>query len=257
MLTSVHVADIGPKAPFWRPPKPKSVAGLVRADGGMTARLSSSTVPQFDLGRIAMVARWQSESSLEAYLTTNGSDLRDGFVARCEPIRATGAWPGVEESLPSGREAEKDEPIIVVTQSLINWSRLVPLMKFNAEASGTMMMSDSLRWGSTFVGTPWFGSVTIWRSAAAMVEAVYNTRSGFGNATAPLEGEMTPPEHGEAHYGEGGHRGAMTAHDDSSFFRKSTYVRLRPLSIRGRVTGKNPLDRLIFNDEHQPDSPGV
>ncbi len=249
MLTSVHVADIGPKAPLWRPPKAKSVPGLVRADGGMTARLSSSVLPAIEPGRVAMVARWQTESSLESYLATTGSDFRDGWTARCEPLRATGEWPGVERDLPTSREPEKDEPVIVVTQSLINWSRVMPLLKFNAEANGTMLMSDSLRWGCTFIGTPWFGTITMWRSATAMVEAVYNTRSGFGNATAPLEGEIAPPKHGEAHYGEGGHRGAMSVHGSQPFFRKSTYVRLRPLQMKGTIVGKNPLNRLVFDDK--------
>lgn len=246
MLTSVHVADIGAIGPVWRPPRKAKVPGLVRADGGMAARLTSKVTPKLDPGRVIMVARWQSESSLAAFLSTTGSQFANGWTARCEPIRATGKWEGVEETLPSERAPETDEPVIVVTQSKIKWGRALDLVKFNADASGTMLMSNSLKWGSTYVGTPWFGSVTVWQSATEMVNAVYETRSGFGNATAPLESEMEPATYEPIAYGEGGHRGAITAHQDSSFFDESVYVRLRPLKLDGNVKGSNPLSSSVF-----------
>ncbi len=246
MLTSVHVADIGAIGPIWRPPKMTKVPGLVRADGGMAARLSAKASPKLDPGRVIMVARWQSESSLVSFLSTTGSAFADGWVARCEPIRAFGKWEGVESTLPATRVPETDEPVIVVAQSKIKWGRALDLVKFNAEASGTMMMSNALKWGSTYVGTPWFGSVTMWQSAEQMVKAVYETRSGFGNATAPLEAEMGPSQTDPAAYGEGGHRGAMTANEHSPFFDESVYVRLRPLGLEGAVSGSNPLTSRIF-----------
>lgn len=246
MLTSVHVADIGAIGPVWRPPKMTKVPGLVRADGGMAARLTAKLSPKLDPGRVMMVARWQSESSLDAFLSTTGSAFAKGWVARCEPIRAFGKWKGVESTLPSERVPETDEPVIVVSQTKIKWGRALDLVKFNAEASGTMMMSNALKWGSTYVGTPWFGSVTLWQSSEQMVKAVYETRSGFGNATAPLASEMAPSQVEPVAYGEGGHRGAMTAHEDSSFFDQSVYVRLRPLRLQGAVSGSYPLTSRIF-----------
>ncbi len=212
----------------------------------MAARLTSSMSPKLDPGRVVMVARWQSESSLDAYLSTTGSAFADGWVARCEPVRAVGEWTGIEPNLPSARTPERDEPIIVVAQTKIKWGRAMDLVKFTAEASGTMMMSNALKWGSTYVGAPAFGSVTMWQSAAEMVDAVYNHRSGFGNATAPLETEMDRATTEPAAYGEGGHRGAVTANDHSPFFEKWAYVRLRPLRLSGEVAGNNPLTSRVF-----------
>ena len=246
MLTSVHVADVGPKAPLWRPPK--SIAGLTRADGGMTARLSSSAKPAIEMGRIAMIASWQSESSLDSFLDTVGREFRDGWSARCEVIRASGKWPGVPTDVPSERTPEKDEPVIVVSRAQIHLPKLATVLKFNAEANGAMLMSDSLRWGTTFSAGSLFGSITMWRSAEAMAKAAYDVRSGFGNVTALLKDEVDGVRDGEGFHGEGGHRGAMGQNVSDPLYKEFSYVRLRPLSIKGTVVGKNPLNRQVFDD---------
>ena len=248
MLTSVHIAEIGKTGPVWRPPKSGKVAGLFRADGGVVARLQSSVRPQLDAGRVAMVGRWESESSLAAFLST--TPFGNGWTARCEPIRASGQWPGVEKDLPSERAPERDEPVIVIGQAKVNLTKSIEFSKFLAESAGAMSGSESLRWGCTYVGAPFYGSITMWRSTAEMVRWAYEMRAGFGNTTAPLEAEVdeVPERYRDiAAFGEGGHRGAITAMDHHKFFASWSYVRLRPLRLTGSVTGVNELTSRVFD----------
>jgi len=246
MLTSVHVADIGAAGAVWRPPKPDKVVGLVHADGGFVARLQPSLKPSLEAGRVVMLGVWKTESSLNAFLAT--TPFGDGWHARCEQVRAAGEWPGVAEGLGEARTPEAEEPLIVVGRSKVNLTKSVDFYKYWAEAAGTFELADGLRWGCSFVGTPYFGSITMWRSSSQMLKAAYETRSGFGNATAPLEAEFGD-DGGESFgaFGEGGHRGAMTAMGHRRLLAEWSYLRLRPLRLSGSVSGRDPLTTRVFD----------
>src|SRR5690242_8566169 len=103
MLASVHLVDGSVRSTvtaLLRTPKPGAVAGLRDARTLVTASLGAGPpTPQF--GRRALVAMWDDEGALDAFLATHpfARALGDGFQARLEPIRAVPiaerTWPGL------------------------------------------------------------------------------------------------------------------------------------------------------------------
>jgi len=218
MITSLHVAKLGPQAAIFRPPKAGSISGLVQADGGVTTRLGSSFLPAFDLTRAVLVARWKEETALDDFEANHplGKKFMTGWSTRLDAVRATGAWPGVSDELPKVRKATSADPVVVVTQSHLNFAKAVPFLKANAIASANIMKAEGLLWACAYAGPPRFGTVSVWQSEEQMVANAY--------------GEASPD-----------HERAMKEERAKSFFKESVYTRLRPRSVSGSVAGKNPI----------------
>jgi hypothetical protein len=156
MLASVHLVDGSVRSTvtaLLRTPKPGAVAGLRDARTLVAAPLGG-TPPSPQLGRHALIAMWDDEAALDAFLATHpyARDLGDGFQARLEPIRAVPiaerTWPGLPPDLPRGLVVDPGGPTAVVTIGKLRVSRAVPFFQASARAERHVVGAPGLLWAT-------------------------------------------------------------------------------------------------------------
>lgn len=219
MITSVHVAKLGPSGLAFRGAKPSKVPGLLSSNGGPTAHLGPGLLPRPDLTRTGMVAFWESEAALDDYLTSDpvGQKLAKGWHARLEPLRAFGSWPGLPEDTSARRTVVTEGPVMVTTLAKLKMTQAYRFFKTSAKAEERVIKSPGLIWTAGFGSTPFVATLSIWESAQAAADYAY--------------GEAQP-EHTEA----------IGIDRAKAFHHVSAFVRYRPLSVSGSMdTGKNPI----------------
>ena len=218
MVTSAHVANIGPGAALFRAPKPAEVPGLLSADGGLTSILGPSFLPRLQPRRVAMIAFWDDNASLDAFLDSHDSARRfsDGWHARLEPLRAYGSWPGLSAEVPKSRAVDSDGPVVVSTLARLKWSRAREFFSTSAKAEGQVIEAPGLRWASGFGSPPFLGTLSLWDSAQAAADYAYGTTGS-------------------------GHRSAIEIDRAKTFHHEKAFIRYRVVASSGSVDGKNPL----------------
>lgn len=227
MLGSVHVVDAGVRstvAALRRPPVPAEVAGLREARTLIAAPLGSSP-PAPQLGRLGLVAFWDDEASLDAFLASHplAETLAGGWSARLEPLRAvsvaTGPWPGLPEDLPFGH-VDSLGPVAVLTIGQVRVRRLVPFLRASARAE---------------------------RQVAAAPGALWST--GLANVAQRVVSTFSLWESGEQAHAYAtsttGHSAAMHDQAQRSFHHRGSFIRFRPYAVTGTLAGRNPLPAAI------------
>lgn len=217
MLTTVHVANIGAGGPLFRPPKPGDVPGLRSADGGLASILGPSFLPRLQFTRVGMVAFWDHEEALEAFLDSHpmAEKLAGGWIARLQPLRAYGDWPGLDPPVRRSRTVESVGPVVVTTLARLKWNRARQFFSTSARAEGQLSETPGLIWACGFGSPPFLGTVSLWESAHATVDYAY--RQGRP------------------------HHEAIAADRADTFHHRKAFIRYRILSAVGSVSGKNPL----------------
>ncbi len=222
MITSVHVAKLGPTGLVFRGPKPSKVRGLLSADAGITSPLGSALLPRVDPTRSAMIAFWESEDALDEYLESDrvGRRLADGWHARLTPLRAHGSWPGLPSDTRASRSVETDGPVVVATLAKLKMTNAYRFFKTSAKAEGRVVTSPGLLWATGFGSPPFVATLSVWESAGAAAEYAYGTAQ---------------PEHNDA----------IAVDRAKAFHHSSAFVRFRPLSVAGSLdSGRNPIPAL-------------
>ncbi len=216
VVTSVHVANVGPTAAFFRAPKPSDVAGLISADGGLTSVLGPAFLPRLQPTRVGMVAFWEDEASLDAFLDSHPTAERfaGGWHARLEPLRAYGTWPGLDPDVARSRTPETDGPVVVTTLARLKISRARQFFTTSARAEGQVREAPGLIWASGFGSPPFLGTISLWESARAAADYAYE------NDTA--------------------HAAAIATDRAKTFHKQKAFIRYRVLASAGSVAGKNP-----------------
>lgn len=222
MITSVHVAKVGPSGPLFRPPKPASVPGLLGADAGMASPLGPELLPRLDPTRVAMVAFWEAEEHLDHFLETNtiGKKLASGWQARLEPLRAHGEWPGLPAELRRSRAVETDGPVVVTTLGKLKLTQAYRFFKTSAMAESSLGESEGLIWATGFGSPPFVATLSVWESAQAAYDYAYGAAR---------------PQHDQA----------IGVDRQKGFHHMNAFVRYRPLSVAGALTeGRNPIPEM-------------
>jgi hypothetical protein len=224
MLTSVHLVDDGVRATVGairHTPSPGAVPGLRDARTLIAAPLGQSPpVPQ--LGRRALVAFWEDEAALGAFLATDAraADLTGGWSVRLEPLRAVsivaGPWPGLTPDVPSGEVDERSDPTVVLTIGHLRATRAIPFLRASARAERDVVRAPGLLWstGLANIGQRVVATFSIWESGRHL--RAYATEAG-------------------------GHVAAMQAQDARSFHHVASFIRYRPRAASGSLAGRNPL----------------
>lgn len=223
MITSVHVAKLGPSGVVFRGPNPSKTPGLLSADGGPISALGPGLLPRLDPTRVAMVAFWESEDSLDEYLESNrvGQRLAHGWQARLAPIRAYGSWPGLPVDTPAGRSVVTDGPVVVTTLAKLKLTNAYRFFKTSATAEGRVIASPGFVWGTGFGSPPFVATLSLWESAQAAVGYAYGSAQ---------------PEHDEA----------IKVDQAKTFHHTKAFIRYRPLSVSGRMdSGGNPIPAFV------------
>jgi hypothetical protein len=222
VVVSVHLADVGPlraQRLLFRGPKVEQVPGMTSSGPALTAPLGER-LPRPNLGRIGLIAAWESEGAVDAFLDSHpvGRQLADGWHVRLQPLRCFGSWSAMPGLPTKELPVDDEEPVVVLTLGRLRLLRARPFLasatpaEHDAVANSAMIASTGFarpalpRLVSTF---------SIWRTAAAMRAYAFDRA--------------------------GSHQAAVRADRARSFHHESAFIRFRPLASRGVWDGRDPL----------------
>ncbi len=223
MIVSVNIATLGIRHGLGmvaKPPRPASVPGLRHADIGVTAPLSGSLRKSPNFGRIALVGFWDDEASLDAFLANDqrAQHLTGGLAARLTPLRAHGTWPGLDADVAKTRAVDNDGPVVVLTLGRFRVSQALRFFRASAKAEAAVSTADGLIWATGLARPPFVGTCSLWESSDAARNYAYDA-----------SGSVAPHPH------------AIQQGNAKPFHKREVFIRLRPISVSGSLTGKNPL----------------
>ena len=222
MIASVHLADVGARralALSRKPPAPASIPGLRSANAGLCAPLSASVLPAPQFGRMALIAFWEGDDAIDAFLADHplAATLATGWHVRLEPLRAYGTWPGLPTDLATERHVAHEGPVAAVTMGRLIPSQAVRFLRTSAKASGSALAAPGLLWGTGIANPPsFFSTVSLWESTKAVSTYAYGNR-------------------------EPAHPDAIASGEAKPFHHEQAFIRFRPYAAQGRLDGKNPL----------------
>jgi hypothetical protein len=225
LVLSVHLADIGSRAAvggLLRPLDPGRVPGMRYAEPTVCAPLGGDLLPTPQLGRAGLIAAWDDDSALDAFLAGHpvAERFAHGWHVRLEPLRASGYWsalPGLGEQT---RPVEDDEPVAVITLGRLRFGRTLPFLRTSALAEAQAVADPALLASTGLARPPRIvATFSLWRTAAEMRAYAY----GRGGAD---------------------HMAAIRAHRDRAFHDESVFARFRPYASQGSWDGRDPLRSL-------------
>lgn len=225
LIVSVHIADVGPREAaevLLRPPRPGRVPGLTYAETTTTAPLGAPLLPPRQLGRVGMIAAWESDAALERFSHAHPvrRHLAGGWQVRLEPLRVFGAWAGMPGLPARALPVADEEPVAVLTLGRLRLRRIAAFRRAAAPAEADAIGHPALLAGTGLARPPRLvATFSLWRGAAAMRE--YAAGPG-GSHAAALEADRAEPFHHE-----------------------SAFVRFRPYASRGSWDGRDPLAGLV------------
>ncbi|HUP87010.1 MAG TPA: hypothetical protein VM143_15255 [Acidimicrobiales bacterium] len=218
-VVSVHIADVGlPKSlGLTRPPRPGSIPGLLQANAGLAAKFGT-TPARPSPGRVALLAFWQDEVALKQFEATHRLAARfgGGLAVTARPLRIHGAWPGVDDHVPTRRHVAHDGPVLVLTLAKTKFSRFVPFFRASQPAEKAVVKAPGNVFTSAVLRPPFIASVSLWESSEAAMEYAYSGHQA-GHPEAIIAGRVKPFHHQQA------------------------FIRLAIDEIRGSLAGRNPI----------------
>ncbi len=229
MLFSAHIADTTPLSALRRAtPAPGEVPGLRSARTAIAAPFTGGA-PRPQFGREIMLAAWEDAAALEKFLERDdlGRQLGDGVTVRLELVRAVGIFPGltrhqIDKAL-DGVDEHVDGPSVAITLGTAYLRTFPTFFRVNTGLERQFLATPSGRWGTAMsnLRTRFVATLTVWDSLDAA----------------------------SSYMKEGAHGAAMRAHFDPEkdpngheFVTDGGFLGFRPLSIDGRIGGRNPLD---------------
>jgi heme-degrading monooxygenase HmoA len=226
MIVSVHIAEAGPRKAaevLLRQPQPARVPGLTYAETTTVAPLGEPLLPPRQLGRVGMIAAWESDAALEEFSRSRhpvARSLGGGWEVRLAPLRVSGSWAGMPGLPARALPVDDGEPVGILTLGRLRLLRTGAFRRSAGPAEAAALDSPALL-ASTGLARPprLVATFTLWRSAAAMREYAY----GAGAA----------------------HQAAISADRTRPFHHESAFVRFRPYASRGRWGDRDPLEGLI------------
>jgi hypothetical protein len=223
MILSVHLADVGmhraissvlPSAP-----RTGNVPGLHYATTTISAPLSAGLLPRPRLGRVGLIAAWDNDAALEAFLDSHplAKRLAGGWHVRLQPLRAFGTWSALPDLPSTELPVDANEPVAILTLGRLRLTQTPSFLKASARAE-EQAVEDPALLASTGLARPpaLVATFSLWKTAAAM-RAYANGGSGEQ------------------------HMRAVRAHAARPFHHESVFVRFRPYASRGTWDGRDPL----------------
>jgi hypothetical protein len=226
VIVSVHIADVGrlnAQRLLLRPLDAAKIPGMSYAEVAFAAGLGSRAtyqVPRPRPGRIGLIAAWEGDAALDAFLARHplAARLAGGWHARFQPLHCFGSWAGLPGLPAEAIPVADDEPVAALTLGRLRISRTVGFLRSAAPAERDAAESPDLlavTGFGRFTPPRLVSTFSIWRSAAAMRDYAF------------AEG--------------GSHQAAVRVDRAKPFHRESAFVRLRPYASRGNWDGRDPL----------------
>ncbi|MET0559823.1 MAG: spheroidene monooxygenase [Solirubrobacterales bacterium] len=221
VIVSLHIAEASARdavALLLAPPRRVNLPGLVYAETLTTAPLGEPLLPPRRLDRIGLLAAWEEETALDAFLAEDpiARRLAAGWHVRLQPLRISGAWAELAGLPAEPLAVQDDEPVGVLTLGRLRLRRTGAFRDSAGPAEAAALASPALLAGIGLARPPRLvATFTLWHSAAAM--RTYAYESG-----AP-------------------HVAAMAAHRADPFHREAAFIRFRPYGSHGSWDGRDPL----------------
>lgn len=221
MIVSVHIADIGLRAvPGFLRARARlgRRPGAIYAEPVLTAPLGGSRLPRPNFGRVGLIAAWEGEADLEAFLDADpvGRRLSGGWHVRLQPLRVFGSWAGLPGLPAQALPADDEEPAVALTLGRLRLGRARPFLMSAAPAEEEAVSHPGLLASIGFARPPHLVSTfSVWQTLADMREYA------FGQT--------------------GAHQAAVRADRQQPFHHESAFIRFRPLSSHGTWDGHDPL----------------
>ena len=228
MLFSAHLADTSVLASVRRrAPVAADVPGLRSSRNAACAPFTPGVLPRPQLSRECLMAVWDDEASLDAFLEANptGRVFADGWHVRMELVRAVGVWPGLDHDMvaEAGDTARgMTGPSIAITIGTAYLRTAVPFLKVNSGLEDQFLATPGGIWGTLLTNLPQrlVATLTIWEDSKAALD--YMRSGAHGQAIRDHYDPVKDP----------------TGH---TFVTGGGFFGFRPLATSGSVTGRNPL----------------
>ena len=187
---------------------------LLGTGQGRTMTLSA------DLRRWALLAAWEDEAALEAFV--RGSEVsarwsalaRERYDLRLAPVRSHGAWNGRNPFAASG--ARPDGPVAILTRATIRPLRLAAFYRAIDPPAERLLGAEGL-----------LASVGMGEWPVAR-QATFSLWRSLGDAQAYA-------------YRSGEHREVVRRTRDEGWYSEELFARFRPLAATGTWDGRDPL----------------
>lgn len=220
-VISLHIADLGfdsGRLLIAGAPAAGSIPGLLNAEIDSAAHLAGPIHHKLLPGRVILTTFWESREHAEAFDRTHrlAQAFRLGWRAQLAPLRAYGTWPGLSDSLPSGRNTSYDGPVVALTLGRLRLKHAVRFLLESAPAERAATAADGFLWGTALARPPFVSTISVWESTRAVAQYAY------GKADAA-------------------HRDVIASDARRPFHHRSAFIRLRPLHVEGTLPSPNPL----------------
>jgi hypothetical protein len=165
-----------------------------------------------------MIALWDGTDDAATFTDSDpiAAQFATGLHATLRPLRAFGAWPGVDDEIPRSRLTAHDGAVVVVTLGQLRVSQAIRFLRASRPAERAAVEADGFIWGTASARPPFVATVSIWDSADAAASYAY-----------------TPPD--------AGHPSAISRQRHKDFHHQSAFIRFAPIEIRGTLARPNPL----------------
>jgi hypothetical protein len=228
MLFSAHISDTGPlKALRRKTPQPSDVPGLRSARTAICAPFTSGALPKPQLGREALLACWQDEDSLDAFLADHatGRAFADGWQVRMELFRSVGMWPGLDDDMADACRdipTPPDGPSVAITIGTAYLRTAAQFARVNKGLERQFLKTPNAIWGTALTNLPQrlVATLSIWENASAAVSYM-RTGAHAAAVTAHFDPKKDPTGH--------------------TFVTGGGFFGLRPIATRGELQGRNPI----------------
>jgi len=222
VIVSVHIADVSKRSALQimrTRLDPSRVFGLRYAEVTTAAPLSGRLLPRPKLGRIGLIAGWDDDSAVEAFLAGHplAAQLAHGWYVRLQPTRVFGTWPGLSGLAATEEPMDDAEPAAVLTLGHLRLSQTLRFLRASAAAEGLAVRDPAVLAATGLARPPGLvATFSLWRTTAAM--------------RAYARGDSGP-----------GHLAATQANAARPFHHESAFIRFRPYAANGNWDGCNPL----------------
>jgi hypothetical protein len=213
VIASVHIADMDMGTALAALRSSPAPSGL-RFGATMTcAPLSGALLSRPSLRRVGFIAFWDDDDAVDAFLADDpaAARFRHGWHARLDPVRVSGAWPGVPDGVGHGRT---DGPALTVTLGRLRLSQASRFLRASARAGASALTAQGFLWGTGMARPPLVATCSLWQDSAALAAYAHQP---------------------------GAHADAVGADRRRPFHRRSVFIRCQPYRVGGSLEGRNPL----------------
>jgi len=240
-VLSVHLVDTSVATSLRRrAPNPAEVAGLRSVRKVLCAPFEGGAVAAPQPSRGGIIAFWDDNEALDDFCDWHpaASYLNAGWMLRMQPLRASGAWPGLSIDVPAEQAGAWDGPMAVLTIGNVKPHRFGGLQRHTTKIEQQLAESPGFLWGTGLAGPRrMLATLSLFESKAAMSAFAHRGAHRDGvNASVP-----DPRPAGRDPFRHG-----------TNYFSEAAFIQCRPFGSLGHLSGRNPQPAFDFPQDPLP-----